>query len=103
MKDGYQVNCTVSSNFLLDKGRVAENLQKECLVILLYLLLPYGGTISSIFGFSKITKTNFLESFEINVLANAHWCCFDIFLQYPLRAEQLREFKIVCTKIIYRV
>ena len=24
-------NCTVSSNFLLDKGRVAENLQKECL------------------------------------------------------------------------
>ena len=31
MKDGYHVNCTVSSNFLLDKGRVAENLQKECL------------------------------------------------------------------------
>ena len=25
------VQCTVSSNFLLDKGRVAENLQKECL------------------------------------------------------------------------
>ena len=30
MKDGYHVNCAVSSNFLLDKGRVAENLQKEC-------------------------------------------------------------------------
>ena len=30
MKDGYHVNCTVSSNFLLDKGGVAENLQKEC-------------------------------------------------------------------------
>ena len=25
-----RLNCTVSSNFLLDKGRVAENLQKEC-------------------------------------------------------------------------
>ena len=25
------ITCTVSSNFLLDKGRVAENLQKECL------------------------------------------------------------------------
>ena len=23
VKDGYHVNCTVSSNFLLDKGRVA--------------------------------------------------------------------------------
>ena len=31
VKDGYHVNCTVSSDFLLDKGRVAENLQKECL------------------------------------------------------------------------
>ena len=31
VKDGYHVNYTVSSNFLLDKGRVAENLQKECL------------------------------------------------------------------------
>ena len=31
MKDGYHVNCAVSSNFLLDKGHVAENLQKECL------------------------------------------------------------------------
>ena len=31
MKDGYLVNCTVPANFLLDKGRVAENLQKECL------------------------------------------------------------------------
>ena len=31
MKDGYNVTCTASSNFLLDKGRVTENLQKECL------------------------------------------------------------------------
>ena len=34
MKDGYHVYCTVSSNFLLDKGRVAENLQKDCLCYL---------------------------------------------------------------------
>ena len=38
MKDGYHVTCTVSSNFLLDKGRVAENLRKECLLILLYFV-----------------------------------------------------------------
>ena len=25
------IQCTVSSNFLLDKGSVAKNLQKECL------------------------------------------------------------------------
>ena len=31
MKNGYHVNCTVSLDFLLDKGPVAENLQKECL------------------------------------------------------------------------
>ena len=37
MKDGYHVNCTVSSNFLLDKGRVAENLQKECLCYFIIL------------------------------------------------------------------
>ena len=30
VSERYHVNCTVSSNFLLDKGRVAENLQKEC-------------------------------------------------------------------------
>ena len=48
MKDGYHVNCTVSSNVLLDKGRVAEICKKSVFVILLYLLLPYGGTISII-------------------------------------------------------
>ena len=31
------INCTVSSNFLLDKGRVAENLQKECLLLFCYI------------------------------------------------------------------
>ena len=31
MKDGYHVNCIVSWDFLLDKGRMAENLQTECL------------------------------------------------------------------------
>ena len=29
VKDGYHVTCAVSSNFLLDDGCVAENLQKE--------------------------------------------------------------------------
>ena len=41
MKDGYHVNCTVSSNFLLDKGRVAENLQKECLCYFIIIQISY--------------------------------------------------------------
>ena len=32
VKDGYHVTCTVSSNFLLDKGHVAENLQRVSLL-----------------------------------------------------------------------
>ena len=32
-------NCTVSSNFLLDKGGVAKNLQKECLCYLIYMYI----------------------------------------------------------------
>ena len=50
VKDGYHVTCTVSSNFLLDndKGYQAKNLYKSVFVILLYCLLPYGGTISTL-------------------------------------------------------
>ena len=45
VKDGYHVNCTVSSNFLLDKGRVAKNLQKECFCYFITFseLLPKFG------------------------------------------------------------
>ena len=43
MKDGYHVNCTVSSNFLLDKSRVAENLQKECLC---YFIMYFSNLIN---------------------------------------------------------
>ena len=50
MKDGYHVNCTVSSNFLLDKGRVAENLQKECFcyfIIICFTLRVDKGHMSN--------------------------------------------------------
>ena len=38
MKDGYHVNCTVSSNFLLDKGRVAENLKKRVFLLFYHII-----------------------------------------------------------------
>ena len=71
MKDGYHVNCTVSSNFLLDKGRVAENLQKECfcyfinsfnvwVIFTILLLFPSERHINGGFTrgviFAKMTK-----------------------------------------------
>ena len=43
MKDGYHVTCTMSSNGLLDKGHVAENLQKECLW---YVFIIYNSIYS---------------------------------------------------------
>ena len=68
MKDGYHVNCTVSSNFLLDKGRVAENLQKECLCyfiikkikfVLIYKFLINGSSVV-VFGINVLAYINFM-------------------------------------------
>ena len=46
------VNCTVASNFLLDKGRVAENLQKECFC---YFIIIENVLF---INFNKITKSS---------------------------------------------
>ena len=55
MKDGYHVNCAVSSNFLLDKGRVAENLQKECFC---YFILYKNLTVPFSTNSEKVNVAN---------------------------------------------
>ena len=39
------------------------------------------------------------------MLLHTNWCCFENFIQFPMRPEKLQEFKIVhvCTRIIIQV
>ena len=61
MKDGYHVNCTMSSNFLLDKGRVAENLQKECLCY--FIINERGFTLFTFIW--TLLKNDYLDGFHV--------------------------------------
>ena len=59
VKDGYHVNCTVSSNFLLDKGSVAKILQKECFCyFIIYLTILAIGNGKMIYA-SDCTTSDF--------------------------------------------
>ena len=53
MKDGYHVIYTVSSNVLLNEGRVAEKFAKRVSLLFYYIFYfpVYGETISTIFKF----------------------------------------------------
>ena len=71
----------MSSNFLLDKGRWPKTCKKSVFVILIYLLLPYGGTISTILFCIGLTVTlvfgGIVAKVKVNILTvNEFWSRF---------------------------
>ena len=69
----------MSWNFLLDESHMAENLQKECLCILLHFLLPYGGNNSTIILYSYKNINSLYSATIIQFVCQVWWEYLQLF------------------------